>query len=332
MNEGAVVLSLRPSGHFLTTTQTHLILGGAGFIGRHVAAELLAQGHRLVIADRVALDCAAEFGADANAQSVIVDLSVVDWDMLVSDADVVHHYAWTSIPASADGQAQSDLNSNLTTVLGLLDALRRLGRGRLIFSSSGGTVYGKAGSDPIREDCRLAPITAYGAGKATAEIYMGIYRAQYGIDCRIARIANPYGARQEIRRGQGALTTFTHQALTDEEIVIWGDGTVTRDYVHVTDVTRALVNIAVLPSMDEQPILNIGSGQGVSLNDIVDALQRRLGRLIRVQRTPSRSFDVPVNILDISAASRVIGWRPALSFTEGLDRTINEIGKQIRRS
>jgi UDP-glucose 4-epimerase len=100
-------------------------------------------------------------------------------------------------------------------------------------------------SIPASEDDPLAPITAYGAGKATAELYLKLYRAIHGLDCRIARIANPYGAGQDLSRGQGAVTTFSHQALTGQRIVIWGDGEAVRDYVHISDVASCLVTLAL---------------------------------------------------------------------------------------
>ena len=123
-----------------------------------------------------------------------LELGSADWDRLVADADVVHHYAWSSIPASANGNPGGDLQINVGSTIDLLDALRRRGGGRVIFSSSGGTVYGKLNETPVREDHAVAPITAYGASKATAEIYLSLYRALHGLDCRIARVANPYGA------------------------------------------------------------------------------------------------------------------------------------------
>jgi UDP-glucose 4-epimerase len=244
----------------------------------------------------------------------------------------VHHYAWTSIPASANANPIGDLTSNVTTTMALLEALRRKGGGRLVFSSSGGTVYGKLQTVPVPEDHPLAPITAYGAGKVTAEIYLGLYRALHGLDCRIARIANPYGAGQNLARGQGAATTFLHSALKGEPIVVWGDGEVVRDYLHVSDVAAALVALAVAPSLDEFHTFNIGSGLGVSLNEIVEELERRLNRRIDVRREPSRPFDVPISVLDISRARKILRWEPRLSFGEGIALTMTDLANKAALS
>jgi UDP-glucose 4-epimerase len=302
----------------------HLIIGGSGFIGRHVAIELVRAGQKVVLADRTQ----PKYSFPASVADQIswkqLEVASADWDALVANASVVHHYAWTSLPASANANAIGDLTSNVTTILALLEALRRRGGGRVIFSSSGGTVYGKLKHVPVLEDHPLMPITAYGAGKATAEIYLGLYRALHGLDCRIARIANPYGAGQNLARGQGAATTFLHCALNGQPIIIWGDGEVVRDYVHVVDVASAMVSLALTPDLQEFHTFNIGSGTGVSLNQIVSELERRLDCQLKVERGPSRPFDVPISVLDISRARKVLGWEPSLSFSEGIALSLKD--------
>jgi UDP-glucose 4-epimerase len=206
-----------------------------------------------------------------------------------------------------------------------LEALRRRGDGCVVFASSGGTVYGKLQHVPVCEDHPLTPITAYGAGKATTELYLGLYRALHDVDCRIARIANPYGAGQNLARGQGAATTFLHHAVTDRPIVIWGDGEVVRDYVHVIDVATAMVALALAPRLDEFYTFNIGSGTGVSLNSIIVELESLLGRRLDVRRESARPFDVPVSVLDISRARNVLGWAPRLTFSEGMARAMVDL-------
>jgi UDP-glucose 4-epimerase len=307
-----------------STPQHHLILGGCGFIGRHVALLLAMQGHRVTVADRTRLPFPVPPDLADRITWRSFELASPDWDALIADTAVVHHYAWSSLPASANSNPTGDLIANVVATLGLLDALRRRGEGRLVFASSGGTVYGKLSTIPVPEDHPIAPVTAYGSGKAAAEIYLGLHRAMHGTDCRIARIANPYGAGQDLTRGQGAVTTFLHRALTGQVITIWGDGEVVRDYLHIADVAHALVTLATTPPI-EPFIFNIGSGLGSSLNDIVHALETRLGRTVAVNRTETRPFDVPVSILAIDRARRYLGWQPTISLAEGLDRTIADL-------
>ncbi len=252
-------------------------------------------------------------------------MASADWDALIADVAVVHHYAWTSIPASANANPVGDMTSNVTGTLAILEALRRRGSGRIVFPSSGGTVYGRLQQVPVPEDHPLVPITAYGAGKAAVEIYLGLYRALHGVDCRVARIANPYGVGQNLARGQGAVTTFLHRALTNQPIVIWGDGEVVRDYIHVTDVAAALVALAVAPRLDQFQTFNVGSGTGVSLNAIIAELENRLNRRLNVRREHSRPFDVPISVLDITRARQALSWRPCLSFSDGMKRTMADL-------
>jgi UDP-glucose 4-epimerase len=305
--------------------QHHLILGGNSFIGRHVALLLARAGHRVTIASRAPLD----FRLPAEVASCILwkefELASADWDDLVTGVDVVHHYAWSSIPASANASPTEDLLINVTATLGLLESLKRRGGGRVVFASSGGTVYGMLKSVPVSEDAILAPITAYGAGKATAEIYFKLYRAMHNLDCRIARIANPYGGGQSLSRGLGAVTTFLHHALTRQPIVIWGDGETIRDFIHISDVASCLVLLACAPQSDVDFVFNVGTGIGTSLNEIVTYLETVLGRRIEVTRTSARAFDVPISVLAIERVRQMLGWSPRVSFSEGIARTVADL-------
>jgi UDP-glucose 4-epimerase len=255
------------------------------------------------------------------------ELGSADWDALLANVDVVHHYAWTSIPASANANPPGDLIANVLPLLAMLEALLRRGGGRVVFTSSGGTVYGRLHRVPVSEDHPIVPITAYGAGKAAAELYLNLYRALHGLDCRIARVANPYGAGQDLSRGQGAVTTFLHHALNGQTITIWGDGTVIRDYVHISDVAQALVMLAT-KTTPATHIFNIGSGVGLSLNDIIVELEAQIQCKLTVMRTQGRPFDVPVSVLALDRATKSLGWTPRLSFGEGIRRTLIDLTNQ----
>ena len=207
----------------------------------------------------------------------------------------------------------------------MLEALRRKGKGRIVFASSGGSVYGPLRHLPVTEDHPLCPVTAYGASKAAAEMYLSLYRGLHDVDCRIARIANPFGAGQDVRRGQGAATRFLSYALSNQPIVIWGDGEVVRDYLHISDVAPALVSLATLPALSNSYIFNIGSGRGLSLNNILNEMEKEFHRKLDVQYTPGRPFDVPVSILDITLAQKVLNWTPRLSFRDAMRLTIRDL-------
>ncbi len=286
---------------------------------------LARRGHRVTLADRVPPPCAfpAEVADRIGWQRF--ELASADWDALVESADLIHLLAWTSIPATANANPAGDLAANVGATLALLDAMVRHPGRRLVFASSGGTVYGRLTHVPVTEGHLFDPVTAYGAGKATAELYLRLYGALHGLDCRVARIANPFGAGQDLSRGQGAATTFLHKALNRQPIAIWGDGQVVRDFVHIADVAEAMALLSEAELPAGVTAFNIGSGKGISLNGIVAEIERQLGRPVEVVREPSRSFDLPVSVLDIARAGDVLGWRPALSFAEGMARTIADL-------
>lgn len=302
----------------------HLLLGGAGFVGRHVALLLAESGYRVTIASRHNMLDRMPPILRERVRWQVLELGSADWDKLVEDADVVHHYAWGSIPASANANPRGDLLTNVGATIDCLDALRRRGQGRVLFASSGGTVYGKVQLTPVPETHPLVPVTAYGAGKVTAEVYLNLYRLMYGIDCRVARVANPYGAGQDLSKGLGAVTTFLHCALANDPIMIWGNGDVVRDYIHISDIAKGLVKLATLPTLSEFTF-NMGSGHGISLNEIVSEIESQLGRTLDVSRTETRAFDVPVSILSIDRAKDILSWTPSLSFSDGIARTLRDL-------
>lgn len=313
--------------------ECHLILGGGGFIGRHVAMLLVRAGHRVVLASRkdILADLPPELARAVRWARF--DMAAADWDTLLDGIDVVHHFAWSSLPATAAADPAGDLTVNVAATLRLLEAARRRQRPpRVVFTSSGGTVYGKLDQVPVAEDHPLRPITAYGAGKAAVELYFGCYRTLHGVDCRIGRVANPFGVGQDVLRGQGAVTAFLHAAMTDRPIQIWGDGEVVRDYIHVSDAAIGLVRLACAPRTDGPFVFNLASGQGVSLNGIVAELEQQLGRRLVVLRSPGRAFDVPVSVLDVSRAQDVLGWSPILSFPDGIGRTIADMKRHASLS
>jgi UDP-glucose 4-epimerase len=313
-------------------SEHHLILGGAGFIGRHVAIMLARGGQQVTIADRA--DGSSVFPKDVAGAIAwrFYDRDCVDWEALIGDATIVHDYAWSSVPASANANPVADLVSNMTALLGLLEALRRRGGGRLLFSSSGGTVYGKTRQRAIHEDHPLWPVSAYGASKATAEIYLGLYRAMHGIDCRIARMANPYGAGQNLASGVGAVTAFLQKAIQNETILIWGDGEVVRDYIHIADVASCIAAIALAPPTDQPFVFNVGTGIGISLNKLVAEIEAVLQRKLDVRYVRGRAFDVPVNVLDIERTEEFLGWKPHITLREGIRRTFADLSDEAHFS
>lgn len=304
---------------------SHLILGGGGFVARHVATLLAKRGETVRVVAR-----ARTPGLDAmlakGIKATFGDIREANWGAMLEGVDVVHHYAWSTVPSTADRDPVADVDGNVRPTLRLLEAMRARGGGRMVFASSGGTVYGVLRQIPADENHPIGPVSIYGVGKVAVENYLSVYRRQYNIDARIARLSNPFGVGQSLAGNQGAATLFLHHSLANEQIRIFGDGSVVRDYIHIADAADALMALAVAELPPEAPhIFNIGTGVGVSLNDILDVLARSLGRSLSIERVSGRAYDVPVNILDVSRARQWLGWSAELTFEEGMRRAIADL-------
>lgn len=300
-----------------------VLLGGAGFMGSHLAERLLAAGHAVRVFDMHDRGYAqgASFRGIEWVRGDFLDAG--DVAAAIAGCPAVFHLVSTTLPSSSNQNPARDVADNIIGTLHLLEACRREGGHRIVFASSGGTVYGVPRSVPISEDHPTHPITSYGIGKLTIEKYLELYRHLHGVDYCVLRIANPFGERQRVATGQGAVTTFLHRAHRGEPIEIWGDGKVVRDYLYVGDVVDALAR--AMDHRGERRVLNIGSGVGRDLNDIVAAIERVVGRPVQKRHIPGRAFDVPANVLDIRAARAELGWRPTTPFEEGLRRTLRWI-------
>lgn len=286
-------------------------------MGRSVVARLLARGERVIATSR-SLDGHTD---QSNLTWRAVDLATYDdWHNLLAGVSAVYHLAWSTIPLTASLDPIGDVRVNLVGTLRLLAALRDLPKTRLVFASSGGTVYGRLQEVPVGEDAAANPIGAYGISKLAAERYIRQHADLHGVDAVVLRIGNPYGSGQLSRPDFGAVSTFCSLVLAAKPVVIFGDGSVIRDYLHVDDAVDALLLAAETQS--GYRTFNIGTGQGRSLKDIVAAIEQVLGRPVAVEHRPARSFDVPVSVLDVRRADKELDWRPRVSFETGVARML----------
>ena len=190
----------------------------------------------------------------------------------------------------------------------------------MIFFSSGGTVYGIPNSVPIKENHPTNPICSYGIHKLALEKYLYLHHHLNGLDYTILRISNPYGERQRPTGVQGVVAAFIDRALRRQPLEIWGDGTVIRDYIYVTDVVDAVR--AILEYRGNFRLFNIGSGSGTTLTDVAKTIEHILGYGLKLHFKPAGKLHVPSNILDISRASHELEWKPVTLFQEGIKRVV----------
>ncbi|OOG48540.1 NAD-dependent epimerase [Rhodanobacter sp. C01] len=291
-----------------------------GFIGSHLVDGLLAAGHIVRCFDHPrALPIDWPHRSSPNFELFAGEfLNDEDVRAAMADCDVCFHLISTTTPAPSNANPVADIESNLAGTLRMLEHAVKAGVQKVVFASSGGTVYGIPGAATLRETDSTDPICSYGIGKLAIEKYLHLFHRLHGLDYAILRLANPFGERQRTRSSQGAVAVFLDKALKGEPIEIWGDGTTVRDYIYVEDVVSALISAA--GHQGTERIFNIGMGYGLSLNQVIDAIERVCGAPVSRKYLPARAFDVPRNVLDIERASRSLNWSPQISFEQGLAR------------
>jgi UDP-glucose 4-epimerase len=223
----------------------------------------------------------------------------------------------TTLPHSSNLDPVFDLESNVIRSVKLLDMAVKHQVKKIIFTSSGGTVYGKPTQVPIAESHPTEPTCSYGISKLAIEKYLALYKQLHGLDYTVLRIANPFGERQRLDGQQGAIAVFMGKVLRSETVEIWGDGSVVRDYIHISDVVRALL-LAMSNTSIAHGVFNIGSGQGYSLNEVLSAIEQVTRKKVLRRFLVGRTFDVPVSVLDIAYAGTHLGWQPQTTFLQGL--------------
>lgn len=305
-----------------------IILGAAGFIGTNLALELSKdENNRITLADRDGkkLDRLARM-CQGRVELIKTDIiKDPDLDGILGGQDMVYHLVSTTVPATSNRKIPEEISNNVEMMSKLLESCTRCHVGRVIFLSSGGTVYGVKNKCPLREEMETCPINSYGVQKVMNEKLLYLYHYIHGLDYRIIRLANPYGPYQNPDGVQGAVAVFLNKALGGEPVTVYGDGSVIRDYIYIEDAVRAIVNIA--HGQGEERVFNVGSGQGVSIRQLLTALEHTLGIRFRVEYMPKRAVDVPVNFLDVSRYEHTFGRIVAISLEEGLQKTLDFMRK-----
>jgi UDP-glucose 4-epimerase len=293
-----------------------LVIGGCGFIGSHVVDALVKRGDSVRVFDRQYERFREPLpGVEYCLGDFADQMALVE---ALTGVDVVFHLVSTTFPGTANLSPTTDVRDNLIGSLRLLDLMVETKVGRIVFLSSGGTVYGVPDIVPVPEDHPLRPINSYGIVKVAIEHYLEMYRHLRGIASLVVRASNPYGPRQSHSGVQGVISTFLSRVHEKQPIEIWGDGSVTRDYLHVADLARFCV---LAGASDRVGPFNVGSGEGRSLNEIIDVIRRVTCADIMPQYKPGRPVDVPRSVLDISRATKSFEWRPNISLIDGIDQT-----------
>jgi UDP-glucose 4-epimerase len=295
-----------------------LVLGGSGFLGSHIVDKFLAEKHDVSVYD---LYPERFRRSPAGIKFYTGDFGNVGAlsELIATGFDAVIHCVSTTTPKSSNESPEFDIQSNVIGTLYLLDICVKHNVGKLVFLSSGGTIYGDIGDVAMVDETHaVRPMCSYGVSKLTIDHYLDVYRHLRGLEYVALRLANPFGERQSPLRALGALTVFLHRTLKHQSVEIWGDGNVTRDFIYVGDVANA-VYLATVNQVSG--IFNVGSGTGLTLHDIIENIRIAAGREPEICWLPPRSFDVPRIVLNAKKLTTATGWQHTTSLQEGISLT-----------
>ncbi|HEV3460014.1 MAG TPA: NAD-dependent epimerase/dehydratase family protein [Thermoanaerobaculia bacterium] len=297
---------------------SRVLVLGLGFIGTHLARRLRQAGHEVVVVSRSPPSPA--FLAEVEPCRVFIGEAVdaVAVDTLMAGVQATVHCCRGLLPAESVAQPQVDHDLTVLPLATVLRRLRRYPGMRFVYLSSGGTVYGCPSYLPVDEGHPLRPIVPYGTNRVAAERLIASEAVRHGLAATVLRPSNVYGPGQPARRGQGVIAAFLDASRRNVACVVYGDGSIVRDYVHVDDLGDVVARL--VESRDVPSPLNVGSGQAVSLLELADTIRNVTGRALMLAHQPERHYDVKEIVLDVSRLRGVMRFEPIM-IEEGIRRT-----------
>jgi len=290
-------------------------------MGSHICRQLVTQSRSVRVFDKL-------YTSRDLVRDIESDLEIVEGDIArprdvlsaIADADTLIHLVHTTRPGSSMEDPAFDISSNVVASARWLMLLPETKVRRILFVSSGGTVYGIPQTIPIAENHPTDPVCSYGISKLAIEKYVSMYASMFGIEYCLLRPSNVYGEGQRLNVGQGVIGVMADRALRGEPLEVWGTGENLRDYLHVDDMVSATMSL--LDYSGAQRIFNVSSGEGHSVADIIGMLTQAIGFSPELIHKPDRGFDVPANVLDSSRLRQETGWQPEIDMTAGITRTV----------
>ena len=296
-----------------------LVTGGAGFIGSNIVDALVEKGHKVAVVDD--LSTGKKENLNLNAQSFNIDLrdkDALDKVFQSGRPKIIYHVAAQIDVRKSAADPAFDASVNIIGSINLFELAVKYNARRIIFSSTGGALYGEPENLPADEHTEVAPLAPYGVSKYCTEQYLNYFKSMYGIERIILRYANVYGPRQDPLGEAGVIAIFTGRILNVENPIIYGDGNQTRDYVYVEDIVKA--NLLAMDG--KQGIYNIGTGIETSVNELVKMFSNVLNKDIKPVYELPRKGEVQRIALDGTKAKNELGFTPQFSLEEGLKKTI----------
>ena len=311
----------------MAEAKTALVTGGAGFIGSHLVDRLLSSDYRVVIVDNLSTGKLKNLNPAATFHHVDITHSSINEVFHREQPDLVFHLAAQASVSVSTKDPIHDSNVNVIGTLHLLEAARRHGTEKFIYSSTGGALYGEPEHNPCTEEHPVAPMSPYGVSKYVCELYLQLYHRLYQLDYTTLRYGNVYGPRQEPHGEAGVVAIFAQAMLEGKQPQIFGDGNQERDFVYIDDVVDA--NLLAIDS-GGNCAFNIGTGENTSVNRIFESLKGIIHYRWGPEHGPARPGDVYRISLDSSKAVQELGWTPKTSLEDGLNQTVEYFRQAVR--
>jgi UDP-glucose 4-epimerase len=310
-----------------------LVTGGAGFIGSHVADLFLARGFEVTIVDDLTTGKRANVPDQARFRQIGVNSQEFGELVRESRFDVVTHLAGQIDVRKSVADPVADATTNILGTLNLMEALKASdAQTRVIFTSTGGALYGDLSTPPNVETFPKDPESPYAIAKLSVEYYLAYYGRVHHKDAIALRFGNVYGPRQDPHGEAGVVAIFCGRILKDRPLTVFGDGLQTRDYVYVGDVARAVLLAATKPLPEKGRLdaraFNIGTGKGTTVLEIAKLLQQAARSNVPIEFAPKRPGEQQESFVEVSKARETLGWVPEVSLSEGLAKTYSWFARE----
>ncbi len=302
-----------------------LVTGGAGFIGSCIVDELIASEHEVVVMDNLSTGDKSNVNKKAKFYEIDI-LSNKIFDIFKDEKfDVVFHLAASVDVRESIKDPIHDAKNNISGILNILEACRKTGVYKFVFSSTGGALYGNADIIPTPENYPTRPISPYGVSKLSSEEYLYYYSKIHNINVTILRYSNVYGPRQGARGDGGVVSIFIKKIINGEQVEIYGDGEQVRDFVFVDDVARA--NVLALSNISEFDIYNIGSGVETNINKLQNIISSKLQTVVTTVYRDALDGEVFRSVLNNAKAINELNWSVKYDLAHGIEKTIRYFNK-----
>lgn len=305
-----------------------LVLGANGFVGSHLVDSLVEAGHEVRAFDRFSYNT-TRFNQHKNIEQLSGDfLNRADLEMAVQDMEYVFHFISTTTPITADADPLIDVDTNIRMSIELFQiCATSTNIKKVIFASTGGSVYGLNSAEHVDESVTPLPISPYAIGKLTIEHYLRYFEKKHGLASLIYRISNPYGERQSLAHKQGVIPIFLQHIAKDEAVIVLGDGSMIRDYIYVKDIAQMITGSFEKAT---KRLYNLGSGHGASISELITVIEQVLHKTVATKSQPSPPTFVQSSTLNTSLFEEEFGLKPTVNLEQGILKTWKYITDNVQ--